>query len=487
LGALKSLFKQTAIYGLATVLPRMLSFLLVPLYTSAAVLGSPAEYGTVSLIFSYFVLFNVILAYGMETAFFRFYNKENNQNKVTGTASISIIVSSLLFLLFGQWLKEDISTITAIEVQHIELVIWILFLDALAIIPFAWLRARYKPATYTVIKLTNVAINLSANLFFLLFLPRLSKVSTFWNSIFIEDYEINYILWANILASGITVLMLIPSYGKLDWRFDKDLWKGMILYAYPVLIAGVAFSVNETFDRILLKALLPEDVADTQIGMYSACYKLALFMTLFATAFRLGVEPFFFSEANSEQPQNNYARILEFFIAIGSGILLLVVVFADILKVIIIRSEAYWEAMWIVPIILLANFFLGIYHNLSVWYKITDRTRFGAFISLSGALVTLAVNWFFIPKYGFKASAVATLAAYASMAFMSYFLGRAYYPIPYNLKKIGVYLVVSTALSWISFYYFRANYYFGIFGIIVFLVAIYKMEKSNFQAFLNRK
>jgi O-antigen/teichoic acid export membrane protein len=163
------------------------------------------------------------------------------------------------------------------------------------------------------------------------------------------------------------------------------------------------------------------------------------------------------------------------------------VVFADILKVIIIRSEAYWEAMWIVPIILLANFFLGIYHNLSVWYKITDRTRFGAFISLSGALVTLAVNWFFIPKYGFKASAVATLAAYASMAFMSYFLGRAYYPIPYNLKKIGVYLVVSTALSWISFYYFRANYYFGIFGIIVFLVAIYKMEKSNFQAFLNRK
>jgi len=459
----------------------------VPLYTSEAVLRSPAEYGTVSLIFSYFVLFNVVLAYGMETAFFRFYNKEADQKKVTGTSSISILISSLLFLALSFFFKEDISAIISIEVQYIELVLWILFLDALAIIPFAWLRAQYKASTYAVIKLANVAVNLGGNLFFLLLLPKLSAGSSFWNRLFIQDFEISYILWANILASGITILMLMPSYTKLQWQFDKGLWKRMMRYAYPVLIAGLAFSVNETFDRIMLKGLLPADVADMQIGMYAACYKLALFMTLFATAFRLGVEPFFFSQANAENPQENYARILEFFIAVGSGILLLVVVFADLLKVIIIRSEAYWEAMWIVPIILLANFFLGIYHNLSVWYKITDRTRFGALISLVGAAVTLAVNWLFIPAYGFKASAIATLAAYTLMAFLSYLLGRKYYPIPYNLKKIAVYLIVSTVFAWISFYYFRSNYYFGIFGIIVFLVAIYRMEKSTIQAILNRK
>ncbi|MEM1002522.1 MAG: oligosaccharide flippase family protein, partial [Bacteroidota bacterium] len=200
MSALKSLFKQTFIYGLATVLPRMLSFLLVPLYTSEKVLGSPAEYGTVSLIFSYFVLFNVILAYGMETAFFRFYNKEDNKDKVIGTSSISLVISSLGFFVLGYLLIDEISYITAIDSEFIKLVIWILFLDALVIIPFAWLRAKTKASKYTVIKLSNVAINLGLNLFFLLALPGLAKQSNFWSSIFIEDHQINYILWANIIA-----------------------------------------------------------------------------------------------------------------------------------------------------------------------------------------------------------------------------------------------------------------------------------------------
>ena len=485
--ALKSLFKQTFIYGLATVLPRMLSFLLVPLYTSEKVLGSPAEYGTVSLIFSYFVLFNVILAYGMETAFFRFYNKEKDQNTVIGTSSISLIVSSFLFLVISYLSIDQISQITVIEPRYLKLVIWILFLDALVIIPFAWLRAQTKATTYTIIKLSNVAINLGLNLFFLLALPELSKSSNFWDSLYIEGYQISYILWANIIASGVTLVMVSPTYIRLRWSFNRQLWMRMMRYAYPVLIAGIAFSINETFDRILLKGLLPAEVADTQIGMYSACYKLALFMTLFATAFRLGVEPFFFSHANTINPQTNYARILEFFVAIGSCILLIVVVFADVLKILIIRSEAYWEAMWIVPIVLMANFFLGIYHNLSVWYKITDRTRYGAIISVIGALVTLVINILFIPKFGFKASAVATLIAYGIMAFISFFLGRRFYPIPYKLKKIGSYLILSSVLAWISFYQLSGNYYFGILAIVVFLLAIYVMEKSNIKSILNQQ
>ena len=221
----------------------------------------------------------------------------------------------------------------------------------------------------------------------------------------------------------------------------------MMRYAFPVLVAGVAFSINETFDRILLKELLPPNIADTDIGMYSACYKIALFMTLFATAYRLGIEPFFFSHAKSENPQKNYARILEFFVAFGSIILLTVVVFADVLKPYIVRSEAYWEAMWVVPIILIANFCLGIYHNLSVWYKITDKTKFGAYISIVGAVITLVINIMFIKEYSYKASAVATLVAYGIMMILSYYFGRKYYPIPYNLKKIGMYLILSIGFS----------------------------------------
>jgi O-antigen/teichoic acid export membrane protein len=487
LSALKSLFKQTFIYGLATVLPRMLSFLLVPLYTSEKVLGTPAEYGTVSLIFSYFILFNVILAYGMETAFFRFYNKERDRDKVVGTSSLSLIISSFLFFFLSFFLIDQISSITAIRSEYIKLVIWILFLDALAIIPFAWLRAKAKATSYTIIKLSNVVINLGMNLFFLLVLPNWAQGSKLWQSIYIENYQINYILWANIIASSATLLMVLPIYAKFKFKFDKHLWKRMLRYALPVLIAGLAFSINETFDRILLKYLLPAEVADTQIGMYSACYKLALFMTLFATAFRLGVEPFFFSHANTQSPQANYARILEFFVAIGSCIFLIVVVFADLLKGLIIRSESYWEAMWIVPVVLLANFFLGIYHNLSVWYKITDRTQFGAVISVIGALVTFAINLWFIPVYGFKASAVATLAAYSLMALLSYALGRRYYPIPYNLKKIGIYLFLSTGLASLSFYYFRSNYYFGIIGIVVFLGMTLYLEKPGLMLLLRKQ
>lgn len=258
----------------------------------------------------------------------------------------------------------------------------------------------------------------------------------------------------------------------------------MFRYAFPVLVAGVAFSINETFDRILLDRLLPADIAETEIGMYSACYKIALFMTLFATAYRLGIEPFFFSHSKTENPQDNYARILEFFVAFGSIILLGVVVFADALKPLIVRSEAYWEAMWIVPIILLANFCLGIYHNLSVWYKITDRTKFGAYISIIGALITLVINFVFIETYSYKASAVATLIAYAVMMLLSYVLGRKYYPVPYNLKKIGLYMSLSILLSFLSFYRFRGDYMAGISMLIVFLMVVFFLEKQQLKQLL---
>jgi O-antigen/teichoic acid export membrane protein len=288
------------------------------------------------------------------------------------------------------------------------------------------------------------------------------------------------------VASAVTLLIMLPFYFKITYTFNTNLWKQMIRYAFPVLIAGVAFSINETFDRILLDKLLPENIAKTEIGMYSACYKLGMFMTLFVTAYKLGVEPFFFSHANTENPKKNYARILEYFVIFGSVILLGVVVFADVLKVILIGDEAYWQAMLIVPIILLANLCLGIYHNLSVWYKITDRTKFGAYISVFGAFLTLLLNIWLIPKISYVGSALATLAAYASMMMISYYFGKKYYPIPYNLKKISVYLLLSIGLSAITFYGFRGNYVVGISALIVFLGLVFQLEKNDLRKLLKQ-
>jgi O-antigen/teichoic acid export membrane protein len=486
LSGLKTLFKQTFIYGLATVLPRMLSFLLVRLHTDESVLKSVADYGDVSLIFSYFVLFNVILAYGMETAFFRFFNKESDKDKVVGTSTISLMLTSLGFFVIALVFQNQIAKLIDIKVEYINLVIWILLLDALVIIPFAWLRANSKPMKYALIKILNVVINLGLNLFLLLWLKDLVIDSLVIESIYKPNFEINYIFIANLVASAFTLLLMLPFYFKVKFTFNKVLWKQMMRYAFPVLIAGVAFSINETFDRILLDKLLPEDIAKTEIGMYSACYKLALFMMLFATAYRLGVEPFFFSHAKSENPKKNFALILEYFVIFGSVILLVIIVFVDILKVIFIGNEAYWEAMWIVPIILLANFCLGIYHNLSVWYKITDRTKFGAYISVFGALLTLGLNFWLIPIISYKGSAIATLTAYASMMLLSYYFGRKYYPIPYNLKKIGMYFLLSVTLSMLSFYQFRENYIVGVSMLIVFLGIVYFAEQKVIKQLVRR-
>ncbi|MCK0114461.1 lipopolysaccharide biosynthesis protein [Gelidibacter sp. F63206] len=483
----KTLFKQTFIYGLATVLPRMLSFLLVPLYTTKGVLSSVGEYGKVSIIFSWFVIFNVILSYGMETAFFRYFNKEEDQDKVVGTSAISLIVSSLGFFVLAYLFKSHISVLTDIKEEYISLVIWILMLDALVVIPFAWLRAKGKSMRFAVLRIVSVAINLGLNVFFLLYLKKWADHNAVLKSMYVPDFEINYIFISNLVASAVTLVLMFSFYFQFKYRFDSGLFKKMMRYAIPVLIAGIAFSVNETFDRILLDYLLPEDIADTKIGMYSACYKLAVFMTLFATAYRLGIEPYFFSHANTENPQKNYAKILEFFVAFGSVMLLSIVVFADVLKPYIVRSEDYWEAMWIVPLILIANLCLGIYHNLSVWYKVTDRTKFGAYISVFGAVITLALNFWLIPIMEYRGSAIATLVAYASMMAASYYYGQKYYPIPYNLKKMGLYLLVSSAFSVISFYVYRENYVIGISLLTLFLFLVVMLEKNQIKQLVKNR
>jgi O-antigen/teichoic acid export membrane protein len=464
----------------------MISFLLVPIYTDVM---TPGKYGEVTLIFTWFAIFNVFLAYGMETAFFRFYKETNNRKNVVTTSLLSIIGSTLLLLLIGILFKVKLSNALNIDLPFMNYVLGILALDALAIIPFAWLRANEKPMRYAIVKILNVSLNIGFTLFFLVLLPKMANGADtgFLNSIYKPDYEIPYILIANLIASGVTLLLMIRVYLRRPYVFDADLWKRMVAYAMPVMVAGVAFTINEVFDRYLLSELLPEAVAKSEMGKYSACYKLALFMTLFATAFRMGIEPFFFSHSDTKNPQKAYAQITNYFVVMGSVILLSVVVFSDVLKKLLVLNEAYWDAMSIVPLIVLASFFLGIYHNLSVWYKVTDKTIYGAYISLIGAVVTIVINFVFIPHFGYMASAVATVLAYGSMMLLSFYFGRMYYPIPYNFRKIGFYLIVSILFSILSFYIFDRNLFVGIPLLLLFLGLVYKLEFDNLKKlYLNR-
>jgi O-antigen/teichoic acid export membrane protein len=486
LGLYKNLFKQTAIYGLATVLPRMLSFLLVKLYTGIL---PTAEYGEVSIVLAWMVFFNVILSYGMETAFFRFYNSENDKQNVIATSTITLFWSSLFFLFGALIFRNSLATLANVDVQYITYSIWILVLDALVIIPFSKLRAQQQSMRYAVIKIGNVMVNLGFNLFFLLFLPDIAATdpNSFIGNLYVENFEIGYIFVANLMASLLTFIVLSPNYFLLKWNFDKTLWKKMMQYGLPILVAGIAFAVNEHFDKILLGHWLPENIAKSQVGAYSACYKLGLFMVLFATAFRLGIEPFFFSHSSNENAPQTYAVITKYFVIFGSLILLGVIVFADVLKFMLLDDKSYWEAMKVVPLIILANFFLGIYNNLSVWYKLTDKTQIGAYISIVGAILTLVLNYLLIPKYSYYGSAIATITAYGSMMLISYILGKKYYPIPYDVNKIGGYLGLSTLFSIISFYGFRENYFVGIPLLILFMYFIYHNEKETLNKIMRRK
>ncbi len=444
--------------------------------------------GEVSVIFSYLVFFNVILSYGMETAFFRFYNTEDNKKSVIATTTVSLFWSSIGFLLLALVFRKTLSSWSDINVEYITYTIWILALDALAIVPFSKLRAEKKPMKYAAIKMTNVSIYLVLNVFFLAVLPNMVATTPngFLSTIYYENFQIGYIFVANLAASLITFLLLLPNYINITWKFDYLLWKKMMKYGLPILIAGIAFAVNEHFDKILLDWM---HVPMSDIGAYSACYKIGMFMVLFRTAYTLGIEPFFFSHASNENAPQTYATITKYFVIFGSFICLFVIVFIDLLKLPLVPRKEYWDAIKVVPLIVLANFFLGIYTNLSVWYKLIDKTRIGAYISIVGAIITLVLNYLLIPTMSYYGSAIATIAAYGSMMIISYKLGQKSYPIPYDMNKIFCYLSLTIVFSAVSFYIpiIRENYYVKALLLIVFLYFIYYSEKEVLSRIIKRK
>ncbi len=475
MSVLKRFVHDTAIYGLATILPRVMSFILVGLHTEKLATTGYAE-NTAFYIGAAFL--NVLLTFGMETAFFRFFSRAENKNRVYSTVLIALSVTTVVAFGLLWLLKNPITEALELQSKYFVFLIGVTVLDTLVVAPFAYLRAQGKALRFTGIKMVNLGIFVILNFFLLWAIPYFGWQFDWYN----ENKLLIYIFGANLAASGVTFLLIAPDFFRIKLVFDKVLFIQLWDYGWPVMVAGLAFVVNENLDKLLLGNMLDKDI----MGAYSGCYKLAVFMTIFIQAFRLGAEPFFFNHASSKNAPITYATILKYFVVAGTLGLLIIVCFIDFFKEILIRDSSYWKAIGIVPIVLLANLFLGIYHNLSVWYKLTDKTRYGMYFSLLGAAVTIVLNVLLIPVIGFMASAYATLGAYGLMMATSYFYGQRHYQIPYDLKRIGLYLILGILFASLSFYVFRENYSISLILLVIFLASFFFMEKGELKRILKR-
>jgi O-antigen/teichoic acid export membrane protein len=436
---LKKLASQTVVYGLSTILPRFLNYWLVPFFTYK--FTNPADFGINTEIYAYISFLNVILTYGMETAFFNFVNKNENKNIVYSTALISLLSTTSLFLLIGLFSSNFIAVNLnyANNVNFIQWMLLIIASDAIMAIPFARLRAEQKALKFAAIKIVNILVNIGVNVFFIHFCKNAhesdlaNQTSSSLGSLYNPEIGIGYAFLANLIANIFSLLLLTKEFMGFSFSFDKVLWLQMLKYALPLLIVGLAGMINETFDRIILKKLLPTDIGMHELGVYGACYKISILMTIFIQAFKFAAEPFFFSHAKNEDSRKLNALVMKYFIIFCSFLFLATMMNITWIKYFV--SENYWAGLHVVPILLLANLFLGIYYNLSVWYKLTGQTKFGAYITLLGAAITLIINFAFIPRYSYMASAWATLLSYAGMMVVSYFLSQKYYKTNYNLRS----------------------------------------------------
>ncbi len=451
MSVLKRLAGQTAIYGLPTIAGRVLNYLLVPLYTRVLI---TSEYGVVTEFYAYVAFLYVLLGYGMETAFFRFSKTEESGNTVFSTSLLSILSTTIIFLVIAVVFSGEIASFMGYA-SHPEYIIWFSFIlgfDAVCAIPFAQLRQQGKAARFSMIRGINIAINIGLNLFFILFCPfalRTWGSSTILELIYDPQIGVGYIFISNLIASSITFLVLIPVAKDIKLKFDPVLWKQMLIYAWPLLILGLAGIVNETIDRILLKHLLPSGSDPmAQLGIYGACYKISILMTLFIQTYKYAAEPFFFEQMKNQDAKLLYARLMNYFVAVCGLIFVTIMLHLDI--VILLVGKEFREGAPVIPILLLANLFLGIFYNLSVWFKITGKTFHGAMVAVFGMIVTLALNFLLIPGMGYLGAAWATFACYAGMMIISYLLGRRYYPVPYNIPRITSYIILAVILYYLS-------------------------------------
>ncbi len=454
--AINKLAGQTAIYGLPSIIGRLLNYLLVPLHTAVFL---PERFGVITEMYAYVAFLVVILTYGMETAYFRYQSKnEENQKAVFSTVMISLLGSTTIFILFTSLFSQGIAN--AIDYpENSEYVVWFAFivgLDAISSIPLAKLRMENKAIRFALINLSSILVNIGLNLFWVGYcIPEYEAGNS---SFLIEwfytpDIGVGYVFLANLFASIVKFLLLSPQMLKVKAEFDKALWKDLLVYGTPLLISSIAIIVNENADKILLKWLLIDDLGKESsiaiVGVYGACYKLSIIISLFIQAFRYAAEPFFFAQSNDKDAPKVYAKIMNYFVLTCSLIFLSVMFFIDILKY-FLANEEYWVGLHVVPILLFANIFLGIFYNLSVWYKLTGMTRYGALIAGIGAVITIALNIWLIPIFTYTGSAWATFLCYLSMVIISYWIGQKYYKVPYQLKKVIFYLLLAAVLYFLS-------------------------------------
>ncbi len=493
MSVLKKFLGQTAIYGISTVFSRLFNFILTPIYTKVY---AKEVYGIFTNMYANASLINAVLAFGMESTYFRYLNKhEDKKQEVYNNSFLCIAFISTLFLITGLIFSNSIASYlasNAAEVadykQYVAFFLWVLFIDAICVIPFAKLRADNKAMKYSMAKFLNIGCFVGFNLIFIYVLPAFIKhhwVGAEWISSWYRHQWIGYVFLANLIASLVTFVFLLPEFLKLQLKFDGPLFNNMFSYSWPILVANLSFVMNENLDKIVMKPLLSADVADGEVGIYGAVCKIAIFLSIFITAFRLGAEPFFFSHAKNENAKKTYATILHYFVIALALIFVGLIANIDILKY-FIRREEYWVGLPAVPYLLLGYVCLGIYMNLSVWYRLSDQTRFGLYISLVGASLTIILNIILIPKYSYMGSAWVSMSAYFVMMVLSYVLGQKYYPIPYNLKRILAYLVVSTIIAFSSFFLFDRNIYIGNGMLIAFLAGIFYFEKEDLMKILKR-
>lgn len=442
---IKKLAGQTIIYGLSNMLGRFLNYLLVPLHTM--VLGK-FFYGKLTYIYSSTAILLVLLTYGLETGFFRFASKKDEDyNKVLGTSIYSILFTTSFFIILSIIFKDLWKNY--FEVNQYKIVIYFIFIigfDVLNAIPFAKLRIDERPVKFMFIKLIGIGINIGLNLFYLLICRKLNAAGNtgFLASIYKPELVLDYVLIANLVSSAFTFIILLPEIIKVKPEFDFGLLKRILNYSFPILLIGLAGQFNDQIDKILIPKLINEPNPMEQLGIYGANFKLSVLMVLFIQMFRYAAEPFFFKNSESKNAKKLYADVMNYFIIFGLIIFLGVIFYIDVLKHFI--DKEFWEGLYVVPILLIAKLIFGILFSLSIWYKVTDKTKYGILIAVIGAFITITMNVILLPKIGYLGSAIASLVSYSVMLIVSYYLSRKHYLIPYNFKKIGFYFILSFAL-----------------------------------------
>jgi O-antigen/teichoic acid export membrane protein len=491
LGQIKKLFGQTAIYGVSSIFGRAVNFLLVPLYTAVF---EPSEYGVVTELYAYVAFLMVFYLYGIETTYFRFATKyENHQSyfriAVTQSLGIALLLSGVIIGLSG-----DIANMLGYPESR-EYIVWlalILGMDGLVAVPFARLRLLGKARQFARYKISNILLNVGLNLFFLVFCPYWLELYPhhFLNRVYDSDVGVGYVFLSNALASTATLLFFLPGWLQFRPLFNLPKWKEMWYYATPLAIMGLAGVINEMLSRALLRHYLPEGFYSGMsnlavLGIFGACYKLSMLMNLSVQAFRYAYEPFYFSKSKDKNSPVLFARVMNAFIIYGCLAFMAISIVLPEIAPLVLRQKSYLEALHVVPVLLFAGVFLGIFFNLSVWYKVTDRTRYGAWITLLGSGITILLNLLLIPVLGYEGSALATLGAYLLMAIVSYLWGRKYYPIPYQWGKAILYLFYAAflvACLYIGDFMPILRYILGCSGFVFFIIVVFYIEKRKVKA-----